>query len=301
VVSPLAEPTLWEDLLGAEVRWIDAAGVRTRILVAGSGVPLILLHGTGGHVEAWAHNVRALAVHHRVIAVDMVGHGLTDKPELAYTPADYAAHVRDVMDALDIGRAHFAGVSLGGWVASWLALETPERVLSVINNTGAVFRWPEGEDAKESSERRGMVTTSAALDDLTMDTVRRRLHLLFHDPARCPEELVRIRYALYSTPEARAVTAKLHHLLPYDSADRVAFSLTPERLRALTMPVLYLWGEFNPGGSVASGKRAAAETPRGEFALIDGVGHWPQFEGAHEFNRLSLDFLRRADDERNGT
>jgi pimeloyl-ACP methyl ester carboxylesterase len=293
-------PTLWEMGLGAQIRWIDAAGVRTRIVEQGAGTPLILLHGTGGHVEAWFRNLGALAAHYRVIAIDSVGHGLTDKPAIAYTPADYAAHARDVMDALGIERAHFAGVSLGAWVASWLALESPERVLSIINNTGAVFRWPEGEDQQESSGRRNMVSTSAGLEDLTIESVRRRLHLLFHDPSKCPEELVRVRYALYSTPEARAVTAQLHHLLPYDSPDRIAFSLTPERLQALSMPVLYLWGEFNPGGSVESGKRAASTTPRGEFAVIDGVGHWPQFEGADEFNRLALDFLARVEASNEG-
>ena len=288
-------PTLWESALGSEVRWVDAGGVRTRIVEAGAGVPLILLHGTGGHVEAWFRNLRALADDHWVVAIDMVGHGLTDKPDIDYTPADYAAHVRAVMNALGIDRAHFAGVSLGAWVASWLALETPERVLSIINNTGAVFRWPEGENEKESSERRNMVSTSAGLGELSLDSVRRRLHLLFHDPTHCPEELVHVRYALYSSPEARAVTARLHHLLPYNSPGRVAFSLTPERLAALTMPVLYLWGEFNPGGSVASGRRAADHTPQGEFVMIEGVGHWPQFEGAEEFNRLALDFLGRVE------
>jgi len=302
VVASNVEVTLWESMLGTEVRWVDASGVRTRILDAGTGSPLILLHGTGGHVETWARNVQALSANNRVVAIDMIGHGLTDKAaDLDYTPADYADHVRNVMDALGIQSAHFAGVSLGAWVASWLALETPERVRSIINNTGAVFRWPEGEDPHEAAERRGMVKTSASLDELSMESVRRRVHLLFHDKTKCPEELVRLRYQLYSTPQAQAVTAKLHHMLPYDSPDRVAFSLTPERLGKLSMPVLYLWGEFNPGGSVENGRRAASMTPNGEFVMIRGVGHWPQFEGPAEFNSLASDFLHRVESATSGT
>jgi pimeloyl-ACP methyl ester carboxylesterase len=293
-----AAPTMWENLLDCEVRMIDAGGVPTRILTAGSGSPLLLLHGTGGHVEAWAKNVSVLARRHRVIAVDMVGHGLSGKPDIAYNPPDYAGHVRSVMDALQIESAHFAGVSLGAWVASWLALESPERVLSIVNCTGAVFRWPEGQAAKESTERRNMADTSAALAELTEQSVRNRLHLLFHDPSLCPEELVRIRLDLYSRPDARRVTARLHHLLPYNDPDRIAYSLTPERLRSLVPPVLYLWGQYNPGGSVEGGRRAAEITPLGDFEVIDGVGHWPQFEGATEFNRLVTNFLDRVDSTR---
>ncbi len=289
--------TLWESLLGSEIRMLDAGGVQTRVLEAGCGEPVILLHGTGGHVEAWANNLRELAKHFRVIAIDMVGHGLTAKPDLEYVLPDYTTHVRAVMDALGIARAHFVGLSLGAWVASWLALETPERVLRIVNCTGGVFRWPEGQDEDEAAGRKKFVGTSSGLSDPTRDTVRQRLHLLFHDPSKCPEELVAVRLALYTQPGAAQTIPLLHHMLAYDSPDRVKYSLTVDRLQALRSPVLYLWGEFNPGGSVENAARAADLTPDGELQVISGAGHWPQWETATEFNQSVLEYLSRAEGE----
>lgn len=287
--------TLWNAMLGAEVRYLDAGGVRTRYLTAGDGPPLLLLHGTGGHLEAWAHNIAALAQHFRVVVPDMVGHGLTDKPtDLEYVVSDYTAHVRLLMDRLDISSAHLAGISLGAWVASWLALEAPDRVERIVNCTGGVFRWKDGESAREATERKAMVGANEGLRDLSRDSVRRRLHSLFHDPTACTEELVDLRLALYSRPGAPELLATLHHMVPSSSPARARFALTEEHLAALASPVLYLWGEHNPGGSIASARRAAELTPEAELVVIDGTGHWPQWEAPEAFNDHVISFLTKG-------
>ena len=283
--------SIWTETLGCEVRYRDAGGVRTRTLEAGEGPVLFLLHGTGGHVEAFARNMTALAEHFHVVAVDMLGHGLTAKPDVEYLISDYTGHLRDLMDSMGVTRAHWLGESLGGWVTSWMAIESPERVDRMINCTGGVFRWPDGEDPQEEAERKNMVAKSQSLKELTRDNVRARLELLFHDPSHCTEELVDIRLDLYSRPEMRAVTAKLHHMLPYDSPHRIELSLTEDRLRAIPVPTLYLWGEYNPGSSVKSAARAADLTPGAELVVLDDTGHWPQWEDPDGFNRAVIDFL----------
>jgi 2-hydroxy-6-oxonona-2,4-dienedioate hydrolase len=144
--------TFWLEMLGAEVRYYAAAGVRTRSLEAGSGPPLVLLHGTGGHAESWIRNVVPLGAHFRVYAIDMVGHGLSAKPPLDYTPRDYAAHLVAFLDAAGIARAHVTGESLGGWVALWLALDHPQRVDRLILNTAAGLKLT---DARRSCRRPG--------------------------------------------------------------------------------------------------------------------------------------------------
>lgn len=75
--------TIWNDLadLAFKNYYVDANGIRTRVLEAGTGEPLILLHGTGGHIEAYARNIRGLSEHFRVICIDMLGHGYTEKAE----------------------------------------------------------------------------------------------------------------------------------------------------------------------------------------------------------------------------
>lgn len=77
---PIMQSSIWNELQGVELKqtWYDAGGIRTRVIEAGSGYPLFLLHGTGGHAEAYSRNIAAHAEHFRVIAYDMVGHGYTD-------------------------------------------------------------------------------------------------------------------------------------------------------------------------------------------------------------------------------
>ena len=87
--------SIWSDLANQEfsLHYVDANGVRTRVLEAGKGTPLILLHGTGGHIEAYARNIPELSKHFRVICIDMLGHGYTDKPEYPYGIDAYSDHL----------------------------------------------------------------------------------------------------------------------------------------------------------------------------------------------------------------
>lgn len=288
-------PSLWNAMLGAEVVYRNAGGVKTRCLELGDGPPLYLLHGTGGHAEAWAHNIVELSTEFRVIAPDFVGHGLSDKPRgLDYVITDYTEHIQALMTSMDVTQAHFVGLSLGAWVASWLALENPQLVDKVVNCTGGVFRWPEGQAGLEQRERVELAKANDKLAELNADSVRKRLLTLFHDPSLCTDELVDLRLQLYSLPAARALLPQLHRMIPYDSPARERFALTEERLRALSVPVLYLWGEFNPAGSVDSARRAARLTPRAHLQVIPGTGHWPQWERPQDFNTKVIDFLTQG-------
>src|SRR5690606_33006801 len=124
--------------------FVDAGGVRTRVVEAGDGPPLVLLHGTGGHVEAYARNVAPLARRFRVIVPDMVGHGYTAAPPRPYTLDTYAEHLDALLDALGVERATLSGESLGGWVAAWYARLRPARVDRLVLTTpGNVTSKPE--------------------------------------------------------------------------------------------------------------------------------------------------------------
>jgi 2-hydroxy-6-oxonona-2,4-dienedioate hydrolase len=77
--------------------YLDAGGVRTRYIETGSGPPLVLLHGTSGHLEAYMSNIGTFAQHFRTIAFDMVGHGFTDKPDHDYEIRHYVKHLLVVL------------------------------------------------------------------------------------------------------------------------------------------------------------------------------------------------------------
>lgn len=106
-------------------------GATARLLVAGAGDPLLLIHGVGLRAEAWGPQIDALAASARVIAVDMPGHGdSTPLPEGARLP-DYVAWAARVIAALGLGPVNVAGHSMGSLIAAGLAVEHPGLVRRV--------------------------------------------------------------------------------------------------------------------------------------------------------------------------
>ena len=168
--------------------------MRTRVLQAGSGPDLVLLHGTGGHLEAYARDIAGLARDFRVTAYDMVGHGWSDLPDRPYTIDVLVEHLLGTMDALGIEAAHLSGESLGGWVAAWTAAHHPDRVRRLVLNTpGNIANKPEVMTRLRES-------TLAAVQDPSDATVRRRVEFLFHHKEMVTDELVNLRRAVYTRP-----------------------------------------------------------------------------------------------------
>ena len=112
--------SIWNYLQGVDFKqtFYNAGGVNTRAIEAGDGPPLILLHGTGGHAEAYLKNIEAHAKYFHVYAIDMVGHGYTDAPDISYDMQCYVDFMKDFLDVIGADKAHISGESLGATVAS---------------------------------------------------------------------------------------------------------------------------------------------------------------------------------------
>ncbi len=135
--------SLWLDLLGAEVRY-RGREFRTRTIETGAHNPkkLILIHGVGGHAEAYSRNMQALGERYHAISIDLLWHGLSSKPPFSSEMVPmHARQIIDLIDDLGVEKASIDGESLGGWVAAWTALNYPERVDKIILNTMAGVRW----------------------------------------------------------------------------------------------------------------------------------------------------------------
>ncbi|MGD9734363.1 MAG: alpha/beta fold hydrolase [Solirubrobacterales bacterium] len=279
----------WLDLCPVpfQQRWIDAGGVATRVIEAGEGEPLLFLHGTAGHAEAYTRNIAAHAEHFRVLAIDMLGHGYTDRPDRPYVISEYVEHLRALIAAIGAERVHLSGESLGGWVAAWFASEHPELVDRLFLNT------PGGATADEGVLERLRRLTREAISDPSEERVRARLEWLMADPATVTEELVAMRRRIYAQPEFQANVDNLLVLL--DLEPRRANLLTEERLRRIAAPTLVLWTTHDPMADVPVGEWFAREIPDARLEVMREAGHWPQFEDAEEFNRISIQFLRGED------
>jgi len=279
--------SFWGDLRGGsfEQGYLLADGIRTRYLHAGTrGRPvLILLHGTSGHAEAYTRNLLAHAAHFDTYAIDMVGHGYSDKPDKLYEIDVYVEHLRAVLDTLGCARAHVSGESLGGWVAARFALKYPERIdRLVLNTTGGATMTPE-------VMHKIKTLTMAAVEQPTWQTVRTRLEWLMADPASVTDELVACRQAVYQVPGMREAMPNI--LCLQEPEIRARNNLSDAEWAAISAPTLVLWTDHDPTAGVAVGEKIAGLIPGARFALMRHCGHWPQFEDAATFNRIHLEFL----------
>lgn len=281
--------SFWTDLTGTGYRvgFADAGGVPTRTLRAGDGEPLVFLHGTSGHLEAFIRNIPAhAAAGYACHAIDMLGHGYTGKPDYPYEIPRYAAHLSDYLDTIGADRVHLAGESLGGWVAAWLASEQPGRVASLQLIAAG------GTKANPAVMDRIKTSTLAAVRSDDIALTRQRLELLMFDPADVTDELVEVRHRIYHEPD---FVANIHNLLCLQEMEiRQRNLLTPERMAAITAPTLVIWGHENPFGDVPEAKRMHEAIGGSRLELFPECGHWPQHEQADKYNALSLSFLASA-------
>ena len=297
-ITDLAAPppqgqSFWVDLLGTEVRFRQAGPYRTRSVDAGQGEPLILLHGVSGHAETWVRNVAVFGRNFRVHAIDMLGHGFTDKPRIDYSIRALAEHVLDFLDAIGAPRAHFVGQSLGGWVAGWLAVHHPDRVASFVSVTGAGLQLDDaGVALTEQVGRQVATATTKALDAPTREKVRTRLEWLVHDPAVVTDELVETRYRIYTSPDFATIAGDL--VAGFTSRARPEEMLTAERLATISCPTLVLWTRQNPTMPWPVGEAASQIISGARFHLMEDAGHWPQFEKPDEFHAVVTRFLLSA-------
>lgn len=282
-----APRTIWNELAGLDfkVTTVDAAGVPTRSLQTGSGEPVIFLHGTSGHLEAFMRNVKPHAEKYAVHAIDMLGHGYTGKPDFRYEIPRYRDHLLAYLDAQGIERAHIAGESLGGWVGARAAIDVPDRIASLqLLCAGGTVANPEVMERIRTSTRKAVQT-----DDVEL--TRARMRLLMHDPADATEELVAVRHEIYHRPD---FVANIDNLLSLqDMETRLRNILRPEDLAQITVPTLIVWGRNNPFGEVPEASAMHDNIPGSELVLLDDCGHWPQHERAVEYNDLSLGFLAK--------
>lgn len=281
--------TIWTELTGTdyEVTTVDAAGIPTRSLQAGprDGEPVVFLHGTSGHLEAFVRNIPVhAAAGYCCHAIDMLGHGYTGKPDYPYEIPRYVEHLTGYLDAAGADRAHLVGESLGGWVGAWLASEQPGRVRSLqLLAAGGTKANPEVMNRIRTSTRQAVTT-----DDIEL--TRKRLNLLMANPAAdVTDELVAVRHRIYHQPDFIRNIDNL--LCLQDMETRQRNLLRPERLRQIKAPTLIVWGHQNPFGDVPEARAMHAEIPGSRLELFAECGHWPQHERHELYNPLSLEFL----------
>ncbi len=261
-----------------EVDTVSADGVRTSYLVAGTGPPVVLLHGAMGAGVTWHPVIGALAEHFCVIAPDVVGHGESDD---APVPADrlcLAAWLAHFMDAIGVERGHVVGHSMGGAIALRFALDYPTRLdrLAAVDAAGLAIRVP----------------VSVALAFLWFGLFPSRAaslrlaRLAVYDITNI--DLIMGEYLMQVL--ARPGRRSLRSLVRRHRG--AAMPLTREELAGITTPTLLIWGADDRFFDVGVGRAAADRIPGAQLHVIPRAGHVPFFDQPAEFNAVLIRFLR---------
>jgi len=293
--------TMWLDLLGSQVRYYGNK-FRTRVIEAGEGEPLVLIHGLTGSAEAYSRNIMRLSQNFRVLAFDLLWHGFSSKPKFdGLTIASYGEQVIDLLDSLEIKKASVEGLSLGGLITMWLALHHPDRMNKIILNTtaGIVFK-PGSPERPPDIGMYPRLNGIASLRNPTRETARDRMYNLVSAPERVTDELVDLRLRIISDPEMSAA------LLPvaedFSKNQFGDFRMPEDRLKELSVPTLVLWSEKNPALGPDGGEYIAGLIPNSQYYCIDDAGHWLQWEKPEEHDRVVTAFLKgERVDQRIGT
>lgn len=280
--------SIWADLRGTAFQqgWLDCGGINTRYLHSGAEdmPPLLFLHGVGGHAEAYVRNLKAHGEHFSTWAIDMIGHGWTDSPNQDREIPQYVDHILRVLDTLKIDKISISGESLGGWVAARLAIDHPDRVERLVLNTAG------GSQADPKVMARLKSLSMQAAQDPTWDFIKARVEWLMADKSKAYDDLVATRQAIYAQPGM--TDAMRHNIVLQDMEIRQRNLLKPEDYGRIQAPTFVIWTSDDPTADVSEGRRIASMIPGALFTVMDGCGHWPQFEDAPLFNRMHIDFLK---------
>lgn len=282
--------SLWLDMLGTEIRFVKTRSFgRIRIAEAGDpGAETILFqHGINGHLEAYAKNLIALSQDFHVVAFDYVGHGLSDKPELEYTPHLLAEQLGELMDALGLESAHLSGESLGGWVSALFAVKYPHRVKRLMLNTAGGL--PVVSEKGKADLKNLIALNERNVNNIpTEQSVRSRLEWLMHDNNRSlvNDELIGLRLNIYLRPETRVVAPIINRIINRHDE----FLIPVEQIRNQT---LFLWTVDNPIHDLETAQAASDRVPGSQLYVMKGdSAHWPQYEVPGEFNAVTAEFFK---------
>lgn len=263
-------------------RSIVAGGIRTNYHDAGTGAPVLLIHGSGPGVSAWANwrlAIPDLARSARVIAPDMVGFGFSERPAgVAYTMDTWVRHAVGLMDALDLQTVDLVGNSFGGGLALALAIRYPARVrrLVLMGAVGVPFPITPGLDAVWGYEP-------------SFEAMRRLLDIFAYDRALVSDELAQMRYQASIRPGFQESFSAMFPAPRQRWVD--ALASREEDIRRLPHETLIIHGRDDQVIPLTTSLTFAQWISRSQLHVYGRCGHWTQIEHAARFSRLVGDFL----------
>lgn len=261
-------------------KYVELSHGKTRYLESGdaSAYPTILLHGVGytSAADNWEYAMGPLGEKHRVLAPDFVGWGKGDRLDLEYSFAYLVDFVREFQDALGIARSNIVGHSMGGWVATLFAYESPDRVnkLVLVASGGTATRTLPSMTEFQPPKR---------------EALRAQLQERVKAPDVDLDAMVEREMGKAAIPGAVEAYRKiLSHM--NNGLTRARYN-TLRRLPLIKAPTLVLWGRQDSTNALEMGENTAKLVPNSKLVIVEDCNHFVPTERPAEFNKALLEFL----------
>jgi pimeloyl-ACP methyl ester carboxylesterase len=239
----------------------------------GQGPPVILLHGLGGDGSRWTSTTAALADDFRVIALDQIGFGESDKPLVSYNHGLLAEFLVEFMRTIDVPKASIVGHSMGAFVGTYVAVHHSDKLDRLVLVDGGSLEQP--------PRPAHLVRIQ---NGTTLAETREYFELMFRDKTRVTDQLVRDNYM-------RRLRASYTITRMQESrANRIGF-VSKEQAATIKAPTLVLWGKHDELLPVGDGELLKRVIPNSRLVVLQKSGHIPQVEQPGEFNKSLHDFL----------
>jgi pimeloyl-ACP methyl ester carboxylesterase len=255
-------------------KFVTVYGSRIHYVEAGSGAPLILVHGLADNSGIWDSIIPARSAKFRVIALDQIGFGHSDKPLLNYRVGTLVDFLDGFLRELKIERASFIGNSLGGWVTAAFALAGPEGIERLVLSDSAGY----GAVAKTMDPR-----TLRALRLASREDIRYLGPLTFHDKRFYHDVDLAFKERV-TAGDSYTVGQLLDSMIRGDDT-------LDSRLHAINRPTLIIWGRDDKLIPLSFRERFHHEIANSQLRIIDNCGHMPQVECPDEFASAVVQFF----------
>lgn len=278
----------YSDVNSRFIQLSDGSNAHVELLGLKGKPTVVLLHGAMSSVQSWAAWMPLLATDHRVVAIDLPGHGLTGETGARdYSRAGMVSFVHSVLKSVGEKRVAVVGHSMGGGVAAEYAERYPDEVWALVLIDSAGIHIAGRPDTEAAKLARNPVTRAVLPWVMLKWEVARALRKMYGDPSKVTDVLVDRICEIERFPGNRA--GLIGHYLA--SSDDAALE---GGLSALKLPVLIEWGSLDTVQPRAAAEAFRRRIPGSQLVVYPGVGHDVIEEAAAASERDAEDFLARA-------